>query len=368
MAAARAVKAVCINGRFLTQATTGVQRYATEMVRALDQRLAAEPALRGRYTFSLLTPRSRACSLPLQQIPIVPTGRLRGQAWEQVELPFHARQRLLLSLCNTAPLGAAGMVTIHDASVFAFPQAYSLPFGLWYRTLIPLLGRRSRLILTVSAFSRSELASRARIPQDKIRVTPLGSEHVLQTLPDGQIFDRVPVQPGRYILAVGSRSPHKNLDGVLRAVALLGEDAIPLVAAGGSNQKIFASAVGLPEASFHAAGYVTDPELRALYENAACFVYPSLYEGFGLPPLEAMICGCPAVVAHAASLPEVCGDAVLYCDPLNPEDIARQVRRFLREPGLRAEYRDRGIARARSFTWDRTASALLSFLEDIEGS
>jgi glycosyltransferase involved in cell wall biosynthesis len=368
MAATRAVKAVCINGRFLTQAITGVQRYATEIVRALDQRLAAEPALRNRYSFSLVTPRNGARSLPLQQIPIVPAGRLRGQAWEQLELPLHARHRILLNLCNTAPVSVAGVVTIHDASVFAFPQAYSLPFRLWYRTLIPLLGRLSKLVLTVSAFSRGELNSRAGIPQEKVRVVHLGSEHVLQTPADARIFDRVPVQPGRYILAVGSRSPHKNLSGVLSAVALLGDDALPLVAAGGSNQKVFTSAARWPEGSFHPAGYVTDAELRALYENASCFVYPSLYEGFGLPPLEAMSCGCPTVVSQAASLPEVCGNAVLYCDPLNPEDIARQIRRFLREPGLRAEYRDRGIARARSFTWDRASAALLTFLEDIDRS
>lgn len=362
------MRAVCINGRFLTQATTGVQRYALEMVRAIDRQLATRPALRDRYAFTLLTPRNTSRTLSLQHIRVLSIGRLSGHAWEQLELPVLAGQRLILNLGNTAPLRAAGIVVIHDASVFAIPQAYSFAFRAWYRTLIPLLGRRARLILTVSAFSRSELITRAHIPPTKVRIVPEGSEHVLQTPADDAIFGRVAVQPGRYILAVGSYSPHKNLQGVLQAVARLGSSGLPVVAAGGVNSKIFKEAPEFNRASFHATGYVTDSELRALYENAACLVYPSLYEGFGLPPLEAMTCGCPTVVARTASLPEICGDAVLYCDPRDPEDIAKQIRLLLENPARRAQLRDRGIARARHFTWERASTALLELLEDVDQS
>ena len=362
------MKAVCINGRFLTQAITGVQRYAVEMVRAIDHQLAGQPALRSRYAFTLLTPRHADRTIALEHIAVVPVGRLRGQGWEQLELPLHAGRRLILNFCNTAPLAAAGLVTIHDASVFAIPGAYSLAFGLWYRTLIPLLGQRARLILTVSAFSQAELIQRAGIPANKIRVIHLGSEHVLRDPSDVGIFRRIQVQPGRYILAVGSRSPHKNLGAVVEAVSRLGLAGVPLVAAGGSNSKVFTQDRGVEGDGFHPMGYVTDPELRALYEHATCFVYPSLYEGFGLPPLEAMTCGCPVVVARAASLPEVCGDAVLYCDPRDANDIAQQIRVFLDDPARRAEFRDRGMARARAFTWERASTALLTLLEDVDPS
>jgi glycosyltransferase involved in cell wall biosynthesis len=165
------------------------------------------------------------------------------------------------------------------------------------------------------------------------------------------------------ILAVGSRSPHKNLAAVVQAVSRLGGSALPLVAAGGANTRVFNPAE-LNGNSFHAVGYVTDLELRALYEQAACFVYPSLYEGFGLPPLEAMTCGCPVVVSRAAALPEVCGDAALYCDPHDPENIAEQIRTVLHDSGRRAELRERGLARARCFTWGRAASALLGILAE----
>jgi glycosyltransferase involved in cell wall biosynthesis len=362
------VKQVCINGRFLTQAITGVQRYAWEIVRALDRRLTADPQLRGRYSFTLVTPRRCPQNLVLQHIPVVPCGKLSGHAWEQLELPAYAGGRLTLNLCNTAPIRAPGLVTIYDASVYVIPQAYSAAFRLWYRVLFRVLGQRARTILTVSEFSRGELARRARIPMEKTRVIPGGTEHILRTPADCSIFARVPVEPGRYILAVGSRSPHKNLGAVVRAVSLLGSSGPPLVAAGGSNSRVFQQASMAVDGSFYSAGYVTDPELRALYQHAACFVFPSLYEGFGLPPLEAMSCGCPTVVSRAASLPEVCGDAALYCDPLDPESIAQQMRRLLEDPSQRAEYRERGLERARGFTWDRSAGAVLSALEDVEPS
>jgi glycosyltransferase involved in cell wall biosynthesis len=114
-------------------------------------------------------------------------------------------------------------------------------------------------------------------------------------------------------------------------------------------------------------GYVSDAELRALYENAACFVYPSFYEGFGLPPLEAMTCGCPVVVSRAASLPEVCGDAAVYCDPCDPADIARAMERVLGNPAAQEDLRRRSLERARTFSWKQTACAVLGHLEDLAG-
>jgi glycosyltransferase involved in cell wall biosynthesis len=301
----------------------------------------------------------------MEHIPVVPIGRLGGHGWEQLEFPMYARGRLLLNLCNTAPLVGQTVVTIHDASVFAVPEAYSLGFRAWYRTVLPIIGRRALWVVTDSRFSRGELSRRAGIPLEKMHVLPLGGEHILEAPSDPAILARIPVEPGRYILAVGSRSPHKNFGAVTGAVSRLGSEGLPLVVAGGINPRVFAGSRAKIEGAFHAAGYVTDGELRALYENATCFVYPSLYEGFGLPPLEAMVCGCPAVVAHAASLPEVCADAVLYCDPHDPEDIARKIRRLIEDPALGDELRRRGIERAGGFTWGRASEALIHIIDQI---
>jgi glycosyltransferase involved in cell wall biosynthesis len=360
------MKSIDINGRFLTQTTTGVQRCAVQLVRELDRRLAVDPALRERYRFRLVTPEAGGMrvTLSLEHIPTASVGHLSGHAWEQLELPFHVGNRLVLNLCNTAPLGGNNVVIIHDASVFAVPEAYSPTFRFWYRTLLPRLGKRAVRIVTVSEFSRRELSNRAHIPPSKIQIIPQGSDHMLQAAPDPGIFDRVPVTPGGYLLTVGSRSPHKNMRTVVRAIAQLDGAGLPLLAVGGANPRVFSGRDSPGGEQVHSAGYVTDAELRALYQNAICLVFASLYEGFGLPALEAMACGCPAVVARAASLPEVCGDAVLYCNPRDPDDIARSIE-MIQEPARRDELRRRGLDRARCFTWERAVDELLKVLDGL---
>jgi glycosyltransferase involved in cell wall biosynthesis len=360
------MSAVDINGRFLTQATTGVQRYAIEMVRSLEQRLQADADLRNRYRFRLVTPSNTTGNIPgLQHITQVARGRLRGQPWEQLELPRHTRDHLVLSLCNTAPVASHNVVTVHDAGVFAIPEAYSLAFRLWYQALLPRLGRGAVQILTVSNFSRDELSRRAGIPPSKIQVVHPGGEHIREIPADPGVFARLPVSPGAYLLAVGSRSAHKNHAAVFRAASLLGRMAPPVVIVGGSNSKIFSDQRGMKATNVYPAGYTTDAELRALYENAICLVYPSLYEGFGLPPLEALVCGCPVIVSRTASLPEVCGDAALYCDPQDPQDIARRIE-AIQTPRLRDDLRLAGAERARCFTWHRASGALIGTLDQVQ--
>lgn len=358
------IRAIDINARFLIQPITGVQRFAAEMVRGIDQHLSASARLRAEYRFRLVAPRG-ARGIDLEHIPVVRVGRWGGHGWEQFELPVEARKRVLLNLCNTAPLAARNVVTIHDASVFAVPQAYSRAFRLWYRALLPALGRSALRIVTVSEFSRAELSLRARIPPNKLEVVSEGCEHVLRTPPDRGILSRLPVTPRRYLLAVGSRSPHKNLELLAAALRRLGKAALPLVVAGGANSRVFGNQDAADGAGVHYAGYVTDGELRALYENACCFVFPSLYEGFGIPPLESMTCGGPVIVSRAAALPEVCGDAALYCDPRDPDDLARSLRTLIQDPVQQGELRQRGLERARCFTWERASGSLLDILERV---
>jgi glycosyltransferase involved in cell wall biosynthesis len=355
-----------INARFLTQPVTGVQRFAEEMVRGLDRHLAASSQLRGRYRFRMVAPRS-ARDFELEHIPLIRAGRSQGHSWEQLELPLHAGRRLLLNLANTAPLATRNIVTLHDAGVFAVPDAYSPAFRWWYRTLIPAVGRTAVRVVTVSRFSQGELVRRARIPEGKIEIVPQGCEHILRTDPDPRVFSRLPVSPGEYLLAVGSRSPHKNITMLGQALTRLGDTAPPLVIAGGANPRVFGGNMAVNGPRVYSAGYVTDGELRALYEAACGFVYPSRYEGFGIPPLEAMVCGCPVIAGRAAALPEVCGDAAMYCDPRDAEDLARNIRQLVSDPALRTELRRRGAERAADFTWERASTALLEVLDRAAG-
>jgi glycosyltransferase involved in cell wall biosynthesis len=356
---------VYLNGRFLTQRLTGVQRAASSTVQAIDGLLGSGELHPASWQFELLTPHGGAGQFSLQHIPIRQVGAMTGHGWEQLELPWHSRSGVLVSLANAAPLiRRRQCVTIHDASVFSIPQAYSRAFRTWYRIMLPGLGRRAGRIITDSRFSRDELGLRAGIPKEKIRVVPLGGEHILSVAPDETVFARHGLGARPFVLSVGSQSPHKNFRALWEAASHLDAAAYDLVVVGGNNPRVFGKAPVAGQNRIKSLGYVTDAELRALYSRAGCFVYPSLYEGFGLPPLEAMLCGCPVVVSRAASLPEVCGDAAIYCDPSDPKNIAESIARVMDSAQLRDQLRCKGLERAREFTWERSARALVNVLAE----
>ncbi len=351
---------VLINARFLTQATTGVQRYAIELVKTWDAMLDSGELDMANVRFALVAPQGRLVDLQLKHIPVRQLGRFDGQLWEQFELPYHARGHFLINLCNSAPLFKRQQtVTIHDASVFGFPAAYGFRFRVWYKFLHKMLGKRLPLILTDSHFSSSELVKFCGIAEDKIHVVHLGCDHIHAVAMDAGIISRNGLNKVQFVLAVSSMSPHKNFQAIANAIPLM-KNNIEVVIAGGVNPRIFSQAGMALPANVRHLGYVSDAELRALYEHAACFVYPSFYEGFGLPPLEAMASGCPVIAASAASLPEVCGDAALYCDPHDPADIAEKMERLMRDKGLQEAMRSKALERSRQFTWAECARATWS--------
>jgi glycosyltransferase involved in cell wall biosynthesis len=346
---------VLVNGRFLTRPATGVDRFALELLGALARRRE----LRGAR---LAVPRAHAGLTGAAGLPVEATpGRigLDGHAWEQLQLPAQAGDDWLVNLCNTAPLAhRRQLVVVHDAAAVANPHNYSLAFRSWYRLMLGAVMRRAACVATVSAFSADELTRHfGRRPQG-IEVIPEGGEHILRQPADRSVLERLGLgatDGPRYVLAVGSQSPNKNFAAVLQAMDRLDDPNVLLVAAGGGDARIYApSALAHPR--LRRTGYVSDAQLRALYEGAACFVFPSFYEGFGLPPLEAMCCGCPVIVSERASLPEVCGPAALYCDPADPATLAAALRRLLASPALADELRAAGHARAAQLTWDRAAS------------
>lgn len=357
---------VFLNGRFFSQVVTGVQRYAHEMVRALDDELVQQGHDGARRDLVLLVPPGLSHPPSFALIKVREVGLLRGQLWEQVELAYHARGEILVSLANLAPLlKHRQLVTIHDASTFAVPEAYTPWFGSWYRFALPELGRNAALIATVSHFSKAELEHRARIPSAKIRVVYPSGEHIQSAPADASILHRLGLGHRPFALAVASRSRHKNLLGIIRALELLDDPHFDMVVVGGRNARVFGGTDEQLTDRVKHAGYVRNAELRTLYEHASCFVYPSRYEGFGLPPVEAMSCGCPVIASRAASLREVCGDAALYCDPDDPHDIATQIALVMGDPSIRAQLRSRGLERARCFTWRGAARALLALIDEL---
>jgi glycosyltransferase involved in cell wall biosynthesis len=351
------MRPIAINGRFLTQRVTGVQRVSIELVRALDA-LAADGAA---PPMQLLAPPGAEAPW-LRAIPLRTVGSGGGQGWEQRALPGAARGSLLLSLGNTAPIlaGRDQAVVIHDAGAFDTPESYSLAFRTWYRVLHRALVLRGACIVTVSDFSRARLAKHLRLDPARIGVMPEGAEHILREPADESVLARHGLMPRRYALAVGTRAAHKNFSALDGAAAFLAARGLSLAAVGALDQSVFRTDAGASAAV--GLGRVSDAELRALYSNALCLVFPSRYEGFGLPPLEAMACGCPVVAARAASVPEVCGDAALWFDLAQPPTLTAALARLLDEPGLAEGMRGAGLARAENFTWRRAAETLLALV------
>jgi glycosyltransferase involved in cell wall biosynthesis len=346
---------IAINGRFLTRAPTGVDRFAMELLRAWLPRFGVGHAVK-----TLIPAQGDARSA--EGLSPTRVGRFTGHAWEQLELSAHCADDMLLSLCNTGPLTRRRQLAVlHDAGVMARPATYSLAFRSWYRWLFAGLMKHAGIVATVSKFSAGELMHYVGRRASAIELIFGAGEHVLRTPADTQILTRLGIHDQRYVLAVGSLTPNKNFSGVARAAALLSDLDVKIVAAGGANTRVFNRAM-LSNDALITAGYVTDGELRALYEHATCFVFPSFYEGFGLPPLEAMHCGCPVLVSDRASLPEVCGEAAVYCDPDDPADIAQQLRRLVTSELLRSELRTAGLERARQFSWAKSAAALNDLL------
>jgi glycosyltransferase involved in cell wall biosynthesis len=355
-----------INGRFLSQNVTGVQRYAYEVVSALDRLIDEDKSIAARYSFEIVAPIEARAPIGLKNIPVRGTGRLSGHAWEQIELPGACDNAFIINLANTGPLRARQqIVTIHDASVFAAPSGYSTTFRLWYRFLSKRLCRRATHIVTDSLFSQNELQRFCGLPHGKSTVIPLGGDHILRAQPDASVLSRNNLDTKPFVLAVGSLNPNKNLAALGETAERLAEVQLNLVIVGGENRRVFASSDTPFPSSVKHLGHVTDAELRALYERAVCFVFPSRYEGFGLTPLEAMTCGCPVVSSRAASLPEVGGSAVLYVNPDNPREIANAVMTVAGNLSVQEKLRTAGREQAAKFSWVSTARQWQSLLDRL---
>jgi len=353
-----------INGKFCAQRMTGVQRYAWSLLAALDARLAGGGS-KASWTL-LLPPLVAAPQLRAIAVRRVPWRWPSLHGWEQWALPRAARGGRLVNLAGSAPAWPVGpqVCVMHDAALFDQPQAYTTVFGAWYRWLFRRLARCSTTLVTVSTFSRERLALALGVPQERLAVVPGAGEHLDRVQADASKLMPDALDSRPFVLAVGSRNPTKNLSRLLEAWRLLNRSDVRLVLVGGANARVFGQPVAAAAASSVTdLGAVDDPTLKALYQRALALVFPSVYEGFGLPLLEAMHCGCPVAASAAPALCECGGDAALYFDPLSPQAIAQALRCLIEQPALRDDLRARGHTRAAQFGWDASAGALLAAME-----
>jgi glycosyltransferase involved in cell wall biosynthesis len=353
-----------INGRFLTQRMTGVQRYAYEIVAALDG-LLSEIGDRMIPSMQVVLPPRAEAKLSLSRIAVTQTSVGSGHLWDQFVLPFYAGAGVL-SLGNSGPILARNhIVCIHDANVFILPESYSRSFVMAYRTLLPLLGRRAARVATVSQFSADMLVKFGVCRREKIFIAPNGHEHVLRWDAKCAQIPLLRTLKRPYVLLLGSTAKHKNVDVVLSQASALDEAGIDIVVAGGASGIFAASAREVWRPNVHQLGFVSDDDLAALYENALCLAFPSKTEGFGIPPLEAMAKNCPVISSNAASLVEVGGDAFLYVDPDDRDGWRRAMIALSGNEELRASLSLKGRERARLFSWRRSAQLYLQEMKNL---
>jgi glycosyltransferase involved in cell wall biosynthesis len=300
--------------------------------------------------------------------PPRPLAHRAGHFWEQAVLPVRARRAAaVLSPANLAPvrLGSRNVVLIHDAAALRHPEWYGRAYVRWQRRLLPRLAQEAGLVLTVSEFSRGELIEVLGAPPDRVVVVPNGVDARFHPDADAEAAAMALRLKYPYVLVVGTRIARKNLAGLENAARALSERGIELVAAG--SGRAYMQERG-PSPFLHGLGYVPDEHLPGLYAGAQALVMPSLYEGFGLPVIEAMASGTPVVAADRAALPEVAGGAAVLFDPDDPEAAADALLRVLDEGRFRLELRDRGLEQARRFTWERTAEGVDAAIAPLLGS
>jgi glycosyltransferase involved in cell wall biosynthesis len=358
---------LAINGRFLTQPTTGVQRVARELTREIDHLVASgRIGLRLRL---LCETGAKVDDLDLRATKVEFVRGGHGHWWEQVFLPRAARGARLLCFGNTAPIASllgprpVGVI-IHDLSYRLYPEAYSRRYRLGHAMMLPLLLRRADPVITVSESERTALLDVTNRARDRIVVAQNGGWREDDTPPVPRPADRA--QAG-YLLYVGSFSRRKNFDSVLRAaIRLAREDGLHSVFAGSGGPILTPTTTDVPEdvrQKIRFVGQVEDVAcLAALYSGARCLLLPSFYEASPLPPIEAMRFGCPVIVSDIPAMRERCAEAVEYCDPERFEDVVAAVRRVTRDPAHAARLVARGYRQVERFSWRRQAETVLAAL------
>lgn len=355
-----------LDARTATPHFPGIGRYVTCLARAMAP---------------LLEPGERLTILhhPARPLAAEPPGGLQGipcafspfSPAQQVTLPRLLR-RLRADRYHSAYIlmpyapGVPTLLTVYDLIPLLFPQQSTPRARLFIRLATRLALHAAARVIAISNATRRDYLVHFRVAPERIQTIPLAADPAFRPQ-TAEVTARVRAQyglPDRYLLYLGSNKPHKNLVRLVEAWGMLQPQSLPLVIAGAWDPRYpaprqRAEALGLGN-SILWLGPVAEADLPAIYSNALLFTFPSLYEGFGLPVLEAMACGTPVVCSNASSLPEVVGDAALLADPLDTDALAAAIAHALRDESLRQELRARGLARARLFTWEATARQTLA--------
>jgi alpha-1,3-rhamnosyl/mannosyltransferase len=339
------------------------------------------------HEFFVLVNDRVASTIPVSPVAgtriIVPVAesRVRRIAWDQTVLHRYVRSLrpdVYHSPGNTLPAGLTcrSVVTIHDLQVYHFPENFQR-WRRWYlKTVLPMTVRAADRVIAISEFTRGDILARFRVPPEKVVTVMnggLAGDELRAAARPGEAAAKYHL-PERFLLSVGSSLPHKNLLRMLQAYAGIASE-IPesLVILGEALASRGPLLAFLESSGLQSSGrvrllpFVPREDLLGLYGAASALVFPSLFEGFGIPAIEAMECGCPVVASNATSLPEVIGDAGLLFDPLKTEEMGIAMRTVCRDGDLRRQLVERGKVRAGNFSWQKNAEQTLRVYEDVAG-
>jgi glycosyltransferase involved in cell wall biosynthesis len=363
---------VALNALLLSRA----QSYRSGGISRVIFHLLAEFARNARgHQFDVFVPEVPAADEPLGQgrLHYVGAGAATARpamriAWEQTSLPrrlARARPDLLHGLAYALPMGWTGpsVVTVYDLSFLLFPRAFNVANRIYLAASTRAATRRARRVLTISESTRRDIVRLLSVPEERVEVTYPAAEQRFRVLPEDEVeaFRRARDLPEVFIFAVGTLEPRKNLVGLLQGYARLPVPRPPLYVAGGAGWRFSPIFDTVQQLDLHdqvtILGFVAEDELPLWYNAARLFAFPSLYEGFGLPVLEAMACGTPVITSNAASLPEVGGKAVALVAPQDSDRLAREMQRVLDDAQLRREMSAAGRIQATRFSWQAFADA-----------
>jgi glycosyltransferase involved in cell wall biosynthesis len=357
------------DGSSLTQGLSGVGYYTSRLLSGLAHRLGRS-GLRELVVLSnrpVPLPKSPGVRLSVAPLPV-------RAAWMEACVPraLRAARADVAHFTNYAAplrLDLPYLVTIHDLSLALLPECYTWKMRLIVPRVLPRVARRARLVLVPSAATRDDVVTLLGVDPGRIRVTPYASAHGFEPLAAAEAGGAAP-----YFLFVGNLEPRKNLARALRAFARvassLPEHRFVIAGAPGWKYEDVLREAARPELAgrVELRGYVPEEELPRLYRDATAFVYPSLYEGFGMPVIEAMACGTPVLTSNVAALPELAQGAAVLVDPLDEEALAGALHALGTDRALRARLRGAGPARAAQYSWERTSDLTLeAYLEAAEG-
>lgn len=305
---------IVINGKFMAQSITGVQRYAREILLELDKLLTSE------HDVEIFVPQGSKEIPQYKNIKVIFGGKFKASAlWEQISLPMYIKKRnaICVNLCNSAPILTPHIVVVHDISFRVNPQFYSKKMRRWTSFVYFMIIKRIKKIITDSFFSKNEIIRAYNAEKDKISVIYCGWQHFNRITDDKKVCEKNNLKKGEYFFSMSSMTPNKNFKWIAENARM--NPQITYVVSGGVNERVFGNAMNFEKPdNMKLLGYVSDEEAKGLMQNCKAFLFPTFYEGFGLPPLEALSTGAKAVVSDASCMREIYGDSVYYIDPNNP--------------------------------------------------